>query len=230
MTKGEKIVAGVLAAAGAAFGIKKWLEAREEIPPECATDADCPTGYVCIEGKCVLITPTPAVKLELEWHSGPTFEPGSIHSASVTVENPTDWYWEYDLELFVAGTSLESQWITLGAHTSKSLTWENIAMPSIEGEYPVHILVTCTTTGESLGEFPFESIVIVSPFDPWVYDVNDNGYIDYVEMVVAHSDWASHKITEEQKNEVEALYDNYIRKPGAVSAPDITISPAEWTS
>lgn len=23
------------------------------IPPECTTDADCPEGYVCVNGKCV---------------------------------------------------------------------------------------------------------------------------------------------------------------------------------
>jgi len=171
----------------------------------------------------------PAIKLKLEWHSDPEFEPGSVHSASVLVENPTDWYWEYDLELFLAGVSLGELWITLDAHATVTLTWENIVMPDAEGEYPVYILPTCTTIGEALTRVDFEPVTIVLPFDPWVYDVNDNGYIDYVEMVVAFTDWANHKITEEQKNEVEALYDNHIRKPGAVSAPDITIVPPSWT-
>lgn len=30
---------------------------KEVIPPECAIDADCPEGYACVAGKCVLIPP-----------------------------------------------------------------------------------------------------------------------------------------------------------------------------
>ena len=37
-----------------------WLMIRKpEVPPECAIDADCPEGYVCVGGICVPGEPPP---------------------------------------------------------------------------------------------------------------------------------------------------------------------------
>jgi len=172
----------------------------------------------------------PAVQLKLEWHSDPEFFTDSIHSASVTVTNPTDWFWTYGLELFVAGTSLGILEIALDAHTSSTLTWADVVMPSIEGEYLVYILPICITTGESLARVDFEPVIIIPLFDPWVYDFNDNGYIDIEEQLAAISDYIEGLMTISQQLEVINLYVGHVHRPGSVSAPDITIAPAEWTS
>ena len=203
MTKAEKAILGFASALGAFFGIKKLVEAK---PP----------------------VEKPAIQLKLEWHSDPTFLTGSVHSASVIVTNPTDWYWEYELELFVGGTSLGAQDVALNARSNGTLAWD-ITMPTVEGVYPVYIMAKCNTTGESLGKFPFESVTIVSPFDPWVYDVNDNGYIDYNELLTAGLDWTSHLITDEQYQVVSALYGNRTHRPGSMSAPSLTVEPPSWT-
>ena len=91
----------------------------------------------------------------------PEFEPGSVHTAVLTVTNTTKWYWEYEVELFLAGTSLGSQDIALNGYDNGSLNW-NITMPGA-GTYTVYAMVTCTTTGQSLGKFPLGSVTIISP-------------------------------------------------------------------
>lgn len=203
MTKKEKGVLGILGALAAFFGIKKLVEAA---PP----------------------VEKPAVQLKLEWHSDPELEPESIHSADVTVTNPTDWYWAYELELFLGGASLGVLGINLDPHTSDVLTWVDIIMPGVEGEYPVYILPTCITTGEALARVDFEPVTIISPFDPWDYDVNGNGYIDIGEQLAAIEDYMAGRITISQELEVINLYVSHTHRPGSVSEPDITIVPPSW--
>ena len=39
----------------------------EPPPPACTVDADCPTGYECIKGKCVKIKPEPDGEIPWPW-------------------------------------------------------------------------------------------------------------------------------------------------------------------
>ena len=39
----------------------------EAPPPTCDVDADCPTGYECIKGKCVKIKPEPDGEIPWAW-------------------------------------------------------------------------------------------------------------------------------------------------------------------
>jgi hypothetical protein len=55
MEKGTKIFLGVSSTIAGLLGLG-YLITRGE-GPECETDADCPQGYVCVDGVCVLETP-----------------------------------------------------------------------------------------------------------------------------------------------------------------------------
>ncbi len=48
-------------------------------------------------------------------------------------------------------------------------------------------------------------MAMAPPFDPWVYDVNGDGYIDKAERAKAASDYFAGIITKEQVNQVFAL-------------------------
>jgi len=50
-------IVGIGAVLTGIAGIVWYFLSGEPEPPECVTDADCPTGYVCVNGVCVLEGP-----------------------------------------------------------------------------------------------------------------------------------------------------------------------------
>ena len=64
--KTSKIVGGVAALGGAGLAIWYFFFRGAEVQ-ECATDADCSVGYICVNGKCVPESTEPNVGVNLTW-------------------------------------------------------------------------------------------------------------------------------------------------------------------
>jgi len=83
----------------------------------------------------------PQVKVKLLSMEDPTFEGGSIKTATARITNPTVKEWTYDVELYLgimktATSGVGSVTIPANSYVDTNFT---ITMPVVEGTYPVYI-------------------------------------------------------------------------------------------
>ena len=83
----------------------------------------------------------PQVKVEVLWAEDPTFEEGSIHTASAVLTNPTTKEFIYSTELYLGVTKAATSGIgtaTIPAGGSVTMDYP-ITMPLVEGEHEVYL-------------------------------------------------------------------------------------------
>lgn len=156
----------------------------------------------------------PGVLARIEWHSDPQFDIGSIHTAIVTVTNPTRATWNYNARLVVGDFYDLSQPILLAGGASGPLSY-SVTMPGVEGRYSVTVMIYNADTDKLIRTFHFDPIdvkaEVVVPTIPWGYDFDGSGYIESPEEQQALADYSAGLIPRDLYQMVHALYNHHVR-------------------
>jgi len=113
----------------------------------------------------------PDVRVGLNTGQDPTFDAGSIHHYHLTLINPTDSQWTYDVmfccwgELGAPGAECSHFTPTIPAGGSVTLEGA-VLVPSIPGTYPC--FADISANGYDLGRFNFPDITVVEAAVPEV--------------------------------------------------------------
>ena len=121
-------------------------------------------AYIATEDVVIATLVAPALDiLSLTWNSL-NFLPGSTHSATLQVRNPTTANWTYLIKLLIGGVEKASWTQAIAAGQTVNLT-ATITMPATGGCYAVTVTVVETSTNTDLGIFVGESICIIATLD-----------------------------------------------------------------
>lgn len=107
----------------------------------------------------------PQVKIEKLEMLDPTFEAGVVKTARAQLRNPTAKEFTYTVELYLgitkAATSGQGT-VTIGAGQSKTVDF-TLAMPAIEGAYPVYLEVRSADEILTLYQATENVTVVIAP-------------------------------------------------------------------
>lgn len=150
----------------------------------------------------------------------PTFSPGEEKTARVTVHNPTAKALDYVGRLYLDTQKKAEASFHLEAGEQKDVLFP-VTMPAEEGTYSVTLNVL--VGGEIIATYMATEDVKIEVFNPWIYDIDNDGYIDFSDCQSAAADLQAGKITSEQYTQVYYLYRDFTRNP-SLPPPDTTES------
>lgn len=120
-------------------------------------------------------------------------------TASADVSNASNMAANVEAELKVDGVVVDSQTVTVGSGAMQTATFDYIL--EAEGTYEV-----------TINNLPAVTVEVL-PSGPWVYDVDDSGYIEIDELLLAIDDYLNGVIDISLLLQVIDLYINHTPKP-----------------
>ncbi|MBA7634334.1 hypothetical protein ES703_41918 [subsurface metagenome] len=116
----------------------------------------------------VVPPPTPEATATLTWDvMPPVFDPGSVHTATALIGNPTSQEWDFTVHLWVGTDRVAVERLGIvGAGQTRQLVFNNVPVPAVPGTWNVDLHILDTHTGYLAAHIRVDPITVTSEEPP----------------------------------------------------------------